>query len=92
MCDEPISALDVSVQAQVINLLMDMRARLGLTLFFIAHNLAVIRQMCNRVAVIHDGEIVELGPTEQIFGAPQHSYTQLLLDAVPIPDPRAARR
>jgi peptide/nickel transport system ATP-binding protein len=88
VCDEPVSALDVSVQAQVINLLMDMQAKLGLTMLFIAHNLAVICHVCQRIAVIREGRIMEQGLTEQIFRKPQHPYTQELLDAVPIPDPR----
>ena len=89
VCDEPVSALDVSVQAQVINLLVDMRAQLQLTMLFIGHNLAVIRHICQRVAVISNGQIVELGSRDDIFKHPQHPYTQALLDAVPIPEPRA---
>jgi peptide/nickel transport system ATP-binding protein len=89
VCDEPVSALDVSVQAQVINLLLDMQEQLGLTMLFIAHNLAVIRHVCQRLAVIHAGQIVEQGLTEEIFNNPRHAYTRDLLDAVPIPDPRA---
>jgi peptide/nickel transport system ATP-binding protein/oligopeptide transport system ATP-binding protein len=88
ICDEPVSALDVSVQAQVINVLADMRTSLGLTMLFIGHNLAVIRHLCQWVAVIREGHIVEQAPTEQLFRAPQHPYTRALLEAVPVPEPR----
>jgi ABC-type oligopeptide transport system ATPase subunit len=92
IADEPVSALDVSIQAQIVNLFMDLQQQLRLTLLFVAHDLRLVRHICTRVAVMYRGRIVEMGSTEAVFRDPAHPYTRALLSAVPSPDPEALRR
>jgi oligopeptide transport system ATP-binding protein len=92
LADEPVSALDVSIRAQIINLLADLQAELGLAFVFVAHDIGVVRHVSDRIAVMHDGKVVEQGPADRICEQPTHPYTKSLLSAVPVPDPRESRR
>ncbi|MFZ4719931.1 MAG: ABC transporter ATP-binding protein [Ilumatobacteraceae bacterium] len=90
ICDEPVSALDVSVQAQVLNLLEDLKAKHGLTLIFIAHDLAVVKNISDRIAVMYLGKVCEVAPSDALYVEPAHHYTKVLLDSIPVPDPEVA--
>jgi oligopeptide transport system ATP-binding protein len=92
VCDEAVSALDVSVQAQVINLLMDLQKEFGVSLLFIAHDIAVVRHIAQRIMVLYFGEVVEIGESEQVVMDPQHDYTKKLIASVPVPDPKEEMR
>ena len=91
VADEPVSALDVSIRAQIVNLLADLQQELGLTYVFVAHDIGIVRHVSDRIAVMHEGKIVEEGPADRVCEQPRDAYTKQLLAAVPIPDPREAR-
>jgi oligopeptide transport system ATP-binding protein len=92
VADEPVSALDVSIRAQIVNLLADLQDELDLAYVFVAHDIAVVRHVSDRIAVMHEGRIVEQGPAEEVCSRPSDPYTRSLIEAVPVPDPREARR
>jgi glutathione transport system ATP-binding protein len=92
IADEAVAALDVSIRAQVVNLMMELQARLGVAFLFISHDMAVVERIAHRVAVMYLGQIVEIGPRQAVMGDPHHAYTKRLLAAVPVPDPRRRGR
>ncbi len=92
VCDEPISALDVSIQAQVINMFEDLQQQMGLTYLFIAHDLAIVKHISSRIGVMYLGKLVETAPSDALYANPIHPYTQSLLSAIPIPDPKQSRK
>ncbi len=92
ICDEPVSALDVSIQAQIINLLMDLKNRTGMSMIFISHDLSIVRQVCDSVLVLYKGKVVESGKATEIYNNPQHPYTKKLLDSIPLADPEMERK
>ena len=92
VADEAVSALDVSTQAEIINLLLDLQSQLNLTMLFISHDLSVVKVLCDRIAVLSKGKLVELANSEELFADPKQEYTRELLSAIPVPDPQLARR